>query len=90
MIPLGVWGTEKVWPRSARLPNITNVTHPPAVRVRVGRPVAGLGQGEEKDTATIMSAIAALLPAEARRRRIPTQEELIRTYPPGKVGEERG
>jgi putative phosphoserine phosphatase/1-acylglycerol-3-phosphate O-acyltransferase len=90
VIPLGLWGTEKVWPRSARLPNVTNVTHPPTVRVRVGAPVAGLGQGEERDTAAIMAALSALLPAEARRRRIPTQEELISTYPPGKVGEERG
>jgi hypothetical protein len=36
------------------------------------------------DTETIMSAIAALLPDEARRRRAPTPEELAKTYPRGR------
>jgi putative phosphoserine phosphatase/1-acylglycerol-3-phosphate O-acyltransferase len=90
VIPIGQWGTEKVWPRSARLPNVTNVVHPPTVRVRVGPPVDGLGHGIEADTKTIMRAIMALLPPEARRRHKPTPEELVATYPPGKVGEERG
>jgi len=44
VIPLGLWGTEQVWPRSSRFPNIVNVLHPPAVRVRVGAPVEGLGR----------------------------------------------
>ena len=26
VIPVGMWGTEKVWPRSSRLPNVFNVT----------------------------------------------------------------
>ena len=29
VIPIGLWGTEKVWPRRARLPNVTNLTSPP-------------------------------------------------------------
>jgi len=36
-----------------------------------------------------MAAIAALLPEDARLPREPTEEELARTYPKGKVGEER-
>jgi putative phosphoserine phosphatase / 1-acylglycerol-3-phosphate O-acyltransferase len=90
VIPLGLWRTEKVWPRSSRLPNVTNVVHPPTVRVRVGPPVSGLGHEVEDDTATIMAAIMALLPPEARRRHRPTPAELLLTYPPGRVGEERG
>ena len=39
VIPIGLWGTEKVWPRSSRLPNVLNVTNPPEVRIRVGPPV---------------------------------------------------
>ena len=35
------------------------------------------------DTETLMAAIAALLPDEARRGHQPTAEELARTYPPG-------
>lgn len=91
VIPLGVWGTEQVWPRSARLPNVTNVLHPPTVRVRIGPPVTGLtGTDFRADTQRIMGAITDLLPPEARLRRIPTEEELARTYPPGWRGSESG
>ena len=86
VIPLGLWGTEKVWPRSSRLPNVTNVTHPPTVIVRVGTPVEGIGSGDlTAQTKRIMAAISALLPLEARRRHEPTVEELAQTYPPGKA-----
>jgi putative phosphoserine phosphatase/1-acylglycerol-3-phosphate O-acyltransferase len=83
VIPLGLWGTERVWPRSARLPDVKAVLHPPLVRVRVG-PVVDLAYDDaDEDTERIMAAIAALLPNEARLRRPPTPEELARTYPPG-------
>ncbi len=83
VVPLGVWGTEHVWPRSSRLPDVTAVVSPPTVRVRVGPPVVGLsGTDMPADTRMIMDAIAALLPAEARLRRIPSAEELARTMPP--------
>lgn len=90
VIPIGMWGTEKVWPRSARLPNVTNVVHPPRVLVKVGPPVPGLTRkataaGAKADTARIMKAIMDLLPDEARRRHVPTEEELALTYPPGKA-----
>ncbi len=86
VIPLGVWGTELVWPRSSRLPLVTKVLHPPTVRVRVGPPVQGLtGENFQADTETIMAAITAQLPPEAHLRRIPTAEELARTVPPGQA-----
>ena len=83
VIPLGLWGTEQVWPRSSRVPNVFNVVHPPAVQVRVGPPVA-LGYGEDAtvDTERIMAAIVDLLPPEAKEHRVPTAEELARTKPP--------
>ena len=84
VIPIGVWGTERVWPRSSRLPNVTNVLSPPTVRVRVGAPVEGLRGDIEADTKRIMAAIAALLPDEARVAHEPTREELALTYPPGR------
>jgi putative phosphoserine phosphatase/1-acylglycerol-3-phosphate O-acyltransferase len=92
VIPVGVWNTEAVWPRSSSLPNVVNVLSPPTVRVRVGVPVEGLGLGPDDavaDTERLMAAIAALLPAEARDVREPTPEDLARTYPKGQVGEER-
>ena len=85
VIPVGLWGTERVWPRSGKLPNITNVTNPPLVSVHVGPPVKMLGKTVDADTKRIMKAIADLLPPEAREKHVPTAEELARTYPSGKI-----
>jgi putative phosphoserine phosphatase / 1-acylglycerol-3-phosphate O-acyltransferase len=83
VIPLGIWGSEQVWPRSSRLPNVANVRHPPTVRVRVGPPVPGLtGTDMAGDTQRIMDAIVAQLPPEAALSRIPGPEALARTMPP--------
>jgi len=68
VIPVGIWGTEKVWPRSAKVPNITNVTSPPRVSVTVGAPVGLARTDLEADTVAIMGAISALLPLEAREK----------------------
>ncbi|MET0904267.1 MAG: HAD-IB family hydrolase [Acidimicrobiales bacterium] len=86
VIPVGLWGTEKVWPRSERLPNVLALRHPPTVTIRIGPPVEGLtGASPDADTKRIMKAISALLPAEARKKRTPTPDELAKTYPGGKV-----
>jgi putative phosphoserine phosphatase/1-acylglycerol-3-phosphate O-acyltransferase len=83
VVPVGLWNTEAVWPRRARLPNVTNLLRPPTVRVRVGPPVRGLtGTDAKADTQRVMDAIAALLPEEARLQRIASAEELARTVPP--------
>ena len=82
VVPVGLWGTEKVWPRSARMPDFTLVRNPPTVTVRVGKPVALSLTDAKADTATIMEAITAQLPAEARVRHEPTPAELARTKPP--------
>ena len=83
VIPIGLWGTERVWPRSSKAPDVTNVLHPPSVRIRVGDPVALGGVDVEDDTRAMMAAIVDLLPAEAREVRTPSAEELARTYPGG-------
>ena len=83
VIPIGMWGTEKVWPRSARVPNMLNLTSPPTIRTRVGPPVALAYEDIHADTASIMAAIVDLLPDEARQHHEPTDEELARTMPPG-------
>jgi putative phosphoserine phosphatase/1-acylglycerol-3-phosphate O-acyltransferase len=86
VIPVGLWGTEAVWPRSEKLPNLLALRHPPKVTIRVGEPVAGLtGASPDADTKRIMKAITALLPPDARRKRKPTEEELARTYPGGRA-----
>jgi putative phosphoserine phosphatase/1-acylglycerol-3-phosphate O-acyltransferase len=85
VIPVGLWGTERVWPRNARFPNVTNITAPPTVRVRVGPPVELKYRSPDADTKRIMAAITDLLPAAARRTREPTPEEIARALPPGAV-----
>ena len=87
VVPVGLWGTEKVWPRSSRLPRIWNVTDPPLVRARVGLPVELKYRSPDADTKRIMKAIVDLLPPEARQPYDPTEEELRLTYPPGYKGD---
>lgn len=86
VIPVGLWGTEKVWPRSARLPRIS-LNERPTVRVRVGDPVPLKYRSLDADTKRIMAAIVDQLPPEARERRTPTREELLATFPPGYQGD---
>jgi putative phosphoserine phosphatase/1-acylglycerol-3-phosphate O-acyltransferase len=87
VIPIGLWGTEKVWPRSARLPNVLNVVDPPLITVRVGTPVALKYQSADADTKRIMKALMDLLPAESRIKREPTDEELAAALPHGYKGD---
>jgi putative phosphoserine phosphatase / 1-acylglycerol-3-phosphate O-acyltransferase len=82
VIPIGLWGTEKVWPRSERIPRVWNVLRPPTVTVRVGQPVELKYEDESVDIETIMQAIMDLLPPESRERRAPSQAELKLTKPP--------
>ena len=81
VVPIGLWGTERVWPRSSKLPNMTALPHPPRVSVTVGQPVALGLEDAVADTAMLMRAIADLLPEESRVPHIPTDEELARTRP---------
>jgi putative phosphoserine phosphatase / 1-acylglycerol-3-phosphate O-acyltransferase len=82
VVPVGIWGTEKVWARSARMPDFTLVRKPPRITVRVGRPLPLSLTDARADTVAIMTAISALLPAESRVRHTPSAEELARTKPP--------
>nr|WHW29200.1 putative HAD-IB family hydrolase [uncultured bacterium] len=86
VIPVGLWGTEKVWPRSARLPNM-NPTKRPVVTATVGDPVELGLDDPDADTTAIMAALVDLLPPEARERKTPTEAELMRTFPPGYSGD---
>ena len=89
VIPVGMWGTDKVWPRSSSMPNLLNLTNPPTVTIRVGEPVELKYRSPAADTKRIMSAISELLPAEARERHAPTADELRATYPNGRLPDER-
>ena len=88
VIPVGLWGTEHVWPRSQRLPTVSPLTRP-VVTAMVGDPVELKYRSPNADTKRIMRSIEALLPPEAKIRRTPTDEELMRTFPPGYSGDPR-
>jgi putative phosphoserine phosphatase / 1-acylglycerol-3-phosphate O-acyltransferase len=85
VVPVGIWGTEQVWPRSSRLPYLLNLADPPTVRVRVGEPFT-VSPDDDLDevTAHIMGRIVDELPDEARQRIAPTADQLAATYPPGR------
>ena len=86
VIPIGIWGTDHVWPRSARIPRIP-VGSRPLVTATVGKPVTLDYQDPDEDTRRIMAAIVEILPPEAREHRVPTAEELALTFPPGYTGD---
>ncbi len=88
VIPLGVWGTEAVWPRKSKVPMVWNVTNPPKVLLRAGEPVSFRRRATSKaslvgDLDVIMTAIMDLLPAESREKRSVSVEELAATVPGG-------
>lgn len=87
VIPVGLWGTEKVWPRASRGPKVLNFVDPPTVRVSVGAPVDIKRRSVPADTKRIMAAIVAELPDEARRHHTPSATELALTYPSGYDGD---
>jgi putative phosphoserine phosphatase/1-acylglycerol-3-phosphate O-acyltransferase len=94
VIPIGLWGTEKVWPRNAKLPDVLNLSNPPLVSITVGAPVHldRSGNCDEiiaANTHAIMNAISALLPAESREQRVPTDAELRATFPSSYSGDLR-
>jgi putative phosphoserine phosphatase/1-acylglycerol-3-phosphate O-acyltransferase len=87
VIPVGLWGTEKVWPRNARLPKMLNVLEPPKVTASVGPPIELKYKSLDADTKRIMKAIVKQLPPDARLPHHATPEELAATYPPGYHGD---
>ena len=89
VIPVAMWGTEKVWPRSARVPNMLNVVSPPTITITVGAPVTLGYRSADADTKKIMKALMDLLPPESRVRHEPTEDEIALALPAGYRGDQR-
>ncbi len=89
LVPVGVWGTEKAWPRSSRVPYVLNLADPPKVSIAVGEPFFP-DDDEDVDAATVdlMARIAELLPDDARHEHEPSASELALTFPPGHAASE--
>ncbi|MBI2705619.1 MAG: HAD-IB family hydrolase [Actinobacteria bacterium] len=81
VIPMGVWGTEKVWPRNAKVPLVWNVLDRPTVSISIGTAVDLSYDDPDEDTERIMDAIVDQLPPEAKEWHEPTAAELARTLP---------
>jgi putative phosphoserine phosphatase/1-acylglycerol-3-phosphate O-acyltransferase len=81
VLPVGLWGTEAVWPRSSKVPLVWNVLHPPHIDVRAGKPIDLDLDDPRADTTTIMQAIQALLPEASKTPRTPTKADLRRATP---------
>ncbi|MGF1599706.1 MAG: HAD-IB family hydrolase [Acidimicrobiales bacterium] len=81
VVPIGLWGSERAWPRNSRFPYVMNLADPPTVRIRVGQPYHPSSDDPTLVTEELMDRISALLPAEAARRREPTDAELALTLP---------
>ena len=85
IVPIGLWGTEVVWPRSSKLPRMTTLIDPPRISIRIGKAFEVDGIDAHADTEQIMAAIVQQLPDEARVATTPSPEDLARTYPSGRV-----
>ncbi|WP_068327138.1 HAD-IB family hydrolase [Janibacter terrae] len=88
VIPFAITGTEQVWPRSSRLPRVTQVLRRPEVTVTFGEPVELKRRSVARDMERVFDAITALLPDEVRQPPRPTLAELARSYPDGRVPDE--
>ncbi len=92
VFPIGLWGTEVVWPRNARMPNFLQITNPPDVNITVGPQIKLNYDGTpeelaDENTIKMMDAISQLLPAHARQPYEPSEDELRRTFPSGYRGD---
>ncbi len=65
VVPIGLWGTERVWPRDAKAPRLVGFHD---VFVRVGPPVALRSEDARANTEVLMAAIGELLTEEPRSR----------------------
>lgn len=81
LIPMGLWGTEKAWPRNRKMPYILNLANPPKIRIRVGEPYHPSSDDVDEAIVELMTKIQDLLPPEAVRTTPPTEDELAATFP---------
>ena len=83
VVPIGLWGTEAVWPRSAKVPQLGSPLRPLPVRVRIGPPIRFDRDDPTEATERLMAIITSLLPPQARVRYRPSADEIARAMPSG-------
>jgi len=99
VVPIALWGTEKIWPRNSRLPKVGELLSRKPVYAKVGEPMylklpAGTKEGSvayHELTQQVMDRIAQLLPEEVRNPPPPTAEQIrLATPPNGETPDEKG
>jgi putative phosphoserine phosphatase/1-acylglycerol-3-phosphate O-acyltransferase len=84
VVPVALWDTEKIWPRSARVPRVTELLARRPVYAKVGEPIhVKLPAGREESSAAfhelaneVMERITDLLPGEVRNPTPPTEAQI--------------
>ena len=90
VVPIALWGTDRIWPRSHRLPRIGELVARRPVYAKVGEPMyLKLPPGQTENSAVyheltqqVMERIRDLLPEEVRDPAPPTQEQIRLATPP--------
>ena len=94
IVPVAMWGNEKIWPRSSRLPKVGELLFRRPVHVKIGESMQlklSAGGADDKAayrrlTAKVMDCIASLLPDEVRSPPPPTADEISAATPPNRGG----
>ena len=60
LVPIGISGSERAWPRSNRVPYVLNLADPPTVTVTVGEPYRPTTSDVDAATAELMARIVSL------------------------------
>lgn len=98
VVPVGLWDTEKIWPRNSRMPKIGELLARKPVYAKVGEPMhLKLSPGQEPGSAVyheltqhVLDRIVQLLPPEVRNPPPPTAEQVRLATPPdgGEAGDQ--
>jgi putative phosphoserine phosphatase/1-acylglycerol-3-phosphate O-acyltransferase len=91
VIPVALWDNEKIWPRSSRLPKLSELLARRPVHAKVGEQIyLKAPAGAEDDSAAlheltqrVMERISSLLPDEVRNPPHPTAQQIAAASPSG-------
>lgn len=90
IIPVALWDTERIWPRSSRVPGVVELATRVPTYARVGKPInVKLAASKREDKAELgrltdklMASISALLPADVRNAKPESDDDIARATPP--------
>lgn len=92
VVPVALWDTEKIWPRSHRLPKIGELLARKPVYAKVGEPMYLKLPPDRKESSTayheltnqVLERITELLPETVRNPAPPTEEQIRLATPSSK------